>query len=129
MKTCIRLILAAILTGASANGQEPAKSQPIPVEEAATKIQSGAQVLDVRTKDEWDAGHLKDAKHVPLTMDGYADKAKAVLDPNKPVVVYCHGGNRSAAAVTRLRAGGFTAVFDLAGGITAWEKEGKPVVK
>ena len=129
MKTCIRLILAAIVAGASANGQEPPKIQPIPVEQAAAKIQAGAQVLDVRTKEEWDEGHLKDAKHVPLTMEGYADKAKAVLDSNRPVVVYCHSGNRSAAAVTRLRAGGFTAVFDMAGGITDWKKEGKPVVK
>lgn len=129
MKTYIRFIVAGILAGASANGQEPAKTPPIPVEQAAMMIEAGAQLLDVRTKEEWDEGHLKGAKLVPISMEGYAEKAKAVLDPKKPVVVYCHSGNRSAAAATRLRAGGFTAVFDMAGGITAWKKEGRPLVK
>jgi len=129
MKTLFSIVLSGVLTGISTNAQEPVKDKPIPVEQAAEKIAAGVQLLDVRTQDEWDAGHLKGAKLVPLSMEGFAEKAKAVLDPKKPVVVYCHSGNRSAMAAKRLRDGGFTTVLDMAGGITAWEKEGKPVVK
>jgi rhodanese-related sulfurtransferase len=85
--------------------------------------------MDVRTQEEWDEGHLKGAKLVTPSKEGFAAKAKAVLDPKKPVVVYCHSGRRSAMAVKPLRAGGFTAVFEIAGGLTAWEKKAKPVVK
>ncbi len=129
MKTCIRLILAGLLALAAANGQEPAKDKPIPVEQAATKIGEGAQLMDVRTQEEWDEGHLKGAKLVTLSKEGFAAKAKAVFDPKKPVVVYCHSGRRSAMAAKQLREGGFTTVFEIAGGLTAWEKDGKPVVK
>ena len=129
MKTLIHLIIAGFLAGVSQAAEEVAKDQPIKIEQAAAKIEAGVQLLDVRTKEEWDAGHLKGAKWVPLAEEGFVDKAKAVLDPKKPVVVYCRSGGRSAKATKQLRDAGFTTVHDMAGGIVAWEKEGKPVVK
>ncbi|MFN9027509.1 MAG: rhodanese-like domain-containing protein, partial [Akkermansiaceae bacterium] len=68
------------------------------------------------------------AKLVTVTEDGFLEKAKALLDPKKPVVVYCRSGKRSAMATEQLRANGFT-VFDLEGGITAWKAAGKAVEK
>ena len=129
MKTFISLIIAGVLAGVSNGAEEVAKDQPIKIEQAAAKIEAGVQLLDVRTKEEWDEGHLKGAKWVPLAEEGFVDKAKAVLDPKKPVVVYCRSGGRSAKATKLLRDAGFTTVHDMAGGIVAWEKEGKPVVK
>ena len=129
MKTLIHLIIAGFLAGASQAAEEVAKDQPIKIEQAAAKIEAGVQLLDVRTKEEWDAGHLKGAKLVTLSEEGFVEKAKAVLDPKKPVVVYCRSGGRSAKATKLLRDAGFTTVHDMAGGIVAWEKEGKPVVK
>lgn len=129
MKKFISMIVAGALVGISAGAEELAADKPIKVEQAAAKIEAGVQLLDVRTKEEWDEGHLKGAKLVTLSEEGFADKAKAVLDPKKPVVVYCGSGVRSATAAKLLRNGGFTTVFDMAGGIYIWEKEGKPVVK
>ena len=129
MKTLIHLIIAGFLAGVSQAAEEVAKDQPIKIEQAAAKIEAGVQLLDVRTKEEWDAGHLKGAKLVTLAEEGFVEKAKAVLDPKKPVVVYCRSGGRSAKATKQLRDAGFTTVHDMAGGIVAWEKEGKPVVK
>ena len=129
MKTIARLILAAALACFATAADEPAETKPIKVEQAASQIEKGVQLLDVRTKEEWDEGHLAKAKLVTLSDDGFDERAKAVLDPAKPVIVYCRSGNRSAKAVEKLREAGFTSVRSMAGGIVAWEKEGKPVVK
>ncbi len=129
MKTLISMFLSAVVAGISAGAEVAATDKPIQVEQAVAKIEAGVQLLDVRTQQEWDEGHLKGAKLVTLSEEGFADKAKAVLDPKKPVVVYCRSGNRSAKAAKLLRDGGFATVLDMAGGIVAWQKEGKPVVK
>lgn len=129
MKAFLSMILVTVLAGLSTGAEVTDKDKPIKVEQAAEKIAAGDQLLDVRTKEEWDEGHLKGAKLVTLSEEGYADKAKAVLDPKKPVVVYCRSGNRSATAAKLLRDAGFTTVYDMAGGIFAWQRSGKPVVK
>jgi rhodanese-related sulfurtransferase len=108
--------------------ETPAATAPVKIEQAEKKLAEGAQLLDVRTKEEWDEGDLKGAKLVTVTEDGFLEKAKAVLDPKKPVVVYCRSGKRSAMAVEQLRAAGFT-VVDIEGGIIAWTAAGKPVEK
>ena len=107
---------------------EPDAPAPVKIEQAEKHLADGAQLLDVRTKEEWDEGHLKVATLVTVTEDGFLEKAKATLDPKKAVIVYCRSGRRSAMAAGQLRAAGFT-VYDLAGGITAWKSAGKEVVK
>lgn len=129
MKLIISLIFAGVLTGISSAVEAAPKDEQIKVAQAVEKIAAGAQLLDVRTKEEWDDGHLKGAKLVTLSDKGFAEKVKAVFDPKKPLVVYCGSGNRSAKATKHLRDGGFTSVFDMAGGIYIWEKEGNPIVK
>ncbi len=106
----------------------PAVAALVKIEQAEKQLASGAQLLDVRTKEEWDEGHLKGAALVTVTEEGFLNKAKAALDPTKGVVVYCKSGRRSAMATEQLRAAGFT-VYDMDGGITAWKAAGKPVVK
>lgn len=67
-------------------------------------IANGAVVLDVRTKAEYDAGHIKGSKHIPL------DKIKAQVDGirklNKPVITVCRSGSRSAMAKSILSGAG-----------------------
>lgn len=110
------------------HGENPTVHAPVKIEVAVKELAEGAQLLDVRTRDEWNQGHLKDAILVTVTEDGFLEKAKAVLNQGKPVVVYCRSGKRSAMAAGQLRAAGFT-VHDLEGGITAWIAAGKEVVK
>lgn len=129
MKAHRGLILTAVMTGICMGAEKVPKDQPVKVDQAVVKIAAGNQLLDVRTREEWNEGHLKGAKLVTVSEEGFAAKAKAVLDPGKPVVVYCRSGVRSAAAAKLLREAGFIAVFDMAGGITAWKEQGKPVVK
>ncbi|MCW1923721.1 rhodanese-like domain-containing protein [Luteolibacter arcticus] len=124
MKLVVLLSSLALATSLPA-ADEPA---PVKVEQVEKQLADGAQLLDVRTQEEWKEGHLKGAKLVPLAQDGFLDKAKAALDPKKPVLVYCKSGGRSAKAAKQLREAGFT-VYDMAGGITAWQKAGKPVEK
>jgi rhodanese-related sulfurtransferase len=106
---------------------EPAIA-PVSIEQAEKQLAEGAQLLDVRTKEEWNEGHLEGATLVTVTEEGFLEKAKSELDAKKPVLVYCRSGARSAKATEQLRAAGFT-VHDLKGGITAWKDAGKPLVK
>jgi rhodanese-related sulfurtransferase len=124
------ILTTAILLSIDSISQagEPAVAAPVKIEQAEKQLAGGAQLLDVRTKDEWNEGHMKGATLVTVTEEGFLDKAKAALDPKKGVVVYCKSGRRSAMAVELLRTAGFI-VYDLDGGITAWKAAGKPVVK
>ncbi|HZI30105.1 MAG TPA: molybdopterin-synthase adenylyltransferase MoeB [Gemmatimonadaceae bacterium] len=78
------------------------------------------QVLDVRERWEFEIGHLPGARLVPLAQ---LENHLATLDPGRDILVYCHHGSRSAAAVTRLQAAGFTRVSHLEGGIDRWSAE------
>lgn len=128
MKFTILATAALLSIISTSKAAEPALASRVTIEQAEKQLTDGAQLLDVRTKEEWDEGHLKGAKLVTVTEEGFLDKAKATLDPKKGVVVYCRSGRRSAMAAEQLRAAGFT-VYDLDGGITTWKAAGKPVVK
>ena len=120
---------AALLPMISMAKEEAPPNGPVKVEVAEKQISSGVQILDVRTVDEWETGYLKGAKRVTFGEEGFVEKAKATVDPKKPVLVYCRSGKRSEKAAQQLRAAGFTAVSELEGGIIAWEKAGKTLVK
>ena len=129
MKALLTLLTFAIFSSFALAADEPAKDAPVKIEQAEKLIADGVQFLDVRTKEEWDEGHLKGAKMVTVTEKDFLEKAKAALDPKKPVLVYCRSGGRSAKATKALREAGFNTVHDMEGGITAWQKAGKPVEK
>ena len=129
MKSLMTFLAAAFLTAVSPAADEPAQDKPVTIEQAETQLSKGAQLLDVRTKEEWDEGHLKGATRVSISDKEFIEKVKKTMDPKKPVLVYCRSGGRSERAAKQLREAGFVTVFDLDGGITAWKKAGKPVEK
>jgi phage shock protein E len=87
----------------------------------------GLVVLDVRTPAEFAAGHIASA--IDLDLNGATFQSEvAKLDPATPYFVYCHSGNRSAQASAYLQQQGFTSIYELQGGITAWQSAGLPVV-
>ncbi|HWS76604.1 MAG TPA: rhodanese-like domain-containing protein [Quisquiliibacterium sp.] len=86
---------------------------------------SNAIVLDVREPAEFAAGHMPNARNIPL---GELDKRVGDLPQGKPVLVCCASGARSGKAISLLRKGGREA-FNLAGGMAAWRQAGLPVVK
>ena len=87
-----------------------------------------AFVLDVREKVEFEAGHILNAKHLPLgkLMERMGEIEKY---RNRPVVVVCRGGHRSATAVQLLNKQGFSQAISLAGGVVAWQKANLPLEK
>lgn len=88
---------------------------------------NGIQILDVRTQNEYNSGHVKDALLADWTNEKVFEERVKSLDKNKPVYTYCLSGARSNAAAARLREKGFTEVHNLQGGIMAWKAANKPV--
>lgn len=87
-----------------------------------------AFVVDVREPGEFNAGHILGAKNVPFGSVASAGPELAKRKA-KPVILYCATGDRSATAAATLRKQGFERVFNLAGGIKAWQDAGLPVEK
>lgn len=85
-----------------------------------------AQLIDVRTDDEFDEGHLANALHMNVNSEQLEMRSK-YLDKNKPLFVYCYSGGRSAKACEYFRKEGFKLVYDLKGGYSAWTDANKPV--
>ena len=88
------------------------------------QIEDAAQLVDVRTQEERDAGRIPgDGAHIPFEE---LQARAGELDRERPVFFYCRSGDRSASAADAFAASGFDAA-SLAGGIVAWEEAGKPV--
>ena len=87
-----------------------------------------ALVLDVREEGECKAGHILNSTQIPL---GKLDERVGELEKYKeqPIVVVCRTGTRSTSACIWLDKHGFTQVYNLAGGVTAWQKANLPLKK
>lgn len=81
-------------------------------------------LLDVRSKGEWQSGHPSHAMHIEL---GEVSQRMHEIDKDKPLVVICASGNRSAMAATKLANAGFETVYNFSGGMGAWQSAGLPV--
>lgn len=85
-------------------------------------------VLDVRTPEEYAQGHLPEK--TPRNLDFYAADFReqlAQLDREKTYLVYCRTGNRSGETMKLMKELGFRRVYDLKGGIVAWQSAGLPI--
>ena len=92
--------------------------------DAASRIERGVIVLDVREPDEYEQGALPGALHIPR---GHleAQIETKIVDKSAPIVVYCAGGVRSAFAAKTLAELGYTDVVSMAGGFGKWKDEGR----
>lgn len=102
---------------------ETDETREIARDEAQKLIEDGAQLVDVRAAHEWEAGRIAGATHLPL--DELAGRT-GEIDPERPVVLYCRGGNRSTMAAEALAAAGFDAA-KLSEGIVGWAEAGLPL--
>lgn len=125
----ILLILSLILvlagcssTGNDAQTETQASPQKITAEEAKAMIDQGdVIILDVRTQQEFEEGHIQDS--ILLPNDQILVKAESMLaDKEATILVYCRSGNRSAQASKDLVKLGYTKVYDF-GGIKDWPYE------
>jgi hydroxyacylglutathione hydrolase len=114
-----------ILEEWQASGRDLETTLTVTPGEAADRVRDGSiRVLDVRDDYELAAGTLQGAQHIPLATLG--DRL-AELQQDKPILVYCEGGSRSAIAASLVQAAGTTGVMNLAAGITGWLRAGLPV--
>jgi rhodanese-related sulfurtransferase len=94
-------------------------SREISRDEARQQLEQGAQLVDVRAGHEWAAGHIPGASHIPLAE---LDERAGEIDQDRPVILYCRGGNRSTMAAEALESAGYDAA-KLTEGIVGWEEE------
>ena len=96
------------------------------VSEAKQMIETNPSlvILDVRTQEEYDEGHLENAVLIPVSeLESRLDE----LNKDKPILVYCKLGGRSATASQILVDNGFSGVYNMLGGVTAWRDVAYPV--
>ena len=105
---------------------QDAEATLISVEEAYGIITSGEDyfILDVRNQDEYDEAHIEGAVPIPVSA---LESRLNELPGDRPIIVYCRTGGRSAAAASILVKNGFIEVYDM-GGITEWIDKGYPTV-
>lgn len=86
------------------------------------------QILDVRTQGEFRKGFIDGAVNMDINSGNFKSHV-GTLDKSKPVFVYCLSGGRSKKAASYLRRSGFKEVYELKGGMMAWNGAKKPVIK
>ena len=91
--------------------------------------EKGVIVLDVRSPEEFNGGHVPGAMTIPISGKGAEDFDARVkeLPKDKPILVYCRSGVRSAKAVAKMQTLGFEHLADFSGGWIAWKEADKPV--
>jgi rhodanese-related sulfurtransferase len=142
MKIVTLTVAALCLVATSLIGAEPARPVAEPKPGAAPrsfrnvdveefdKLRADKQkpILDVRTPKEFAAGHIAGATNIDINDPEFEQKV-AALDKSKTYLVHCAAGGRSAKACEKLTQLHFANLYNLKGGLKAWEKAGKPVEK
>ena len=131
MKKAVALAVAAIasvglLAGCSSSNEAIKKVDPVEFSEVVA--QPGVIVLDVRTPEEFNAGHIANAININLEGSDFTSEVSK-LDMNATIAVYCRSGNRSGVATEQMAELGFVDMYDMQGGILDWEAAGGPVVQ
>lgn len=88
----------------------------------------GATVIDVRSPAEFAAGHLEGAVNIDVSSPSFEQEI-AALPQDGTYLVYCQSGNRSGTATDTMADAGFTEVYDLQGGVVAWQAAGGALVR
>ena len=97
------------------------------VEAFAEALAPETRILDVRTAEEFAAGHLRGAVNVDW-FGNFLEDVGSNFDKDTPLYVYCRSGKRSAAAADKLAKAGYT-VYNMLGGYLAWTEAGREVVR
>lgn len=107
-------------------GAGPERLELVTIDELDELLSHGAQVIDVREKDERDAGYIASSRNIPYRMLALGD---ADLPRDRPLVTICDSGARAAIAASMLTAHGFDARAVADAGVGDWQASGRPVVE
>ena len=117
------IYLCIILSSCQAQTSKNIQLLEAPAFAEKIKNTPNAQILDVRTPQEFAGDHIENAQNINWLNADFATNA-TTLDKTKPVFVYCKAGSRSNKAAAKLAEMGFTTIYDLQGGILKWEAAG-----
>jgi rhodanese-related sulfurtransferase len=101
----------------------------IPASAAVQLMNKGATIVDVREPEAYSAGHIVNARNVPLAELESAPEKSLKKSGKKTYVTVCDNGATASRAANALRKAGYDNVFSLQGGLTAWRADNLPVVK
>ena len=128
MKSNRIVLIVAIIIGVMLFFQLRMATGGVDAVQAQSMTKQGVLLLDVREQDEYESMHVPNAKLIPLGELG-SRLQEIEAYKNKPILVMCHSGMRSARAVSQLQEAGFTQASSVNGGIIAWQKAGLEVVQ
>ena len=104
------------------------KIKEISPNDAARELESGnATLIDVRSGDDWTAGHARDARHLERG-EIELEIEEQIPDLDQPIICYCGGGSRSALVTESLQKMGYRNVRSIKGGFRAWKAAGLPTM-
>jgi len=137
-KLVLALLVGSLVLAGCSSKNEAADSAAsdsatvsVPSVDAATFqskiIERGVIVLDVRTADEFKQNHIIDARNIDVESADF-DSEIAKLDKKVTYALYCQSGRRSAIAYNKMKEAGFLNLYNLDGGMNAWEAAGLPRV-
>ena len=112
----------------SSDADAPAYGLVTPGEAALLAADVDVEVIVVRTPVEFADGHIEGAVMIDFYADSFAEDI-AALDPDATYLVYCRSGNRSGQATALMAELGFEQVYDLDGGVIAWDAQGGALVR
>jgi rhodanese-related sulfurtransferase len=121
MKKYLIVLIIALATSL-VFGQEKGMHNVVVNEFQNFKKLSKKNLLDVRTPQEFEKGHIEGAKNVDYFSKGFKSELEK-LDKSVPVYVYCRSGGRSAKAMQIMKEMGFESVYNLQGGFLAWSQK------
>ena len=127
LKRAIGLVIvsAVILTGCSGTTDSAINLDPAAFK--AKTQEAEVIVLDVRTAQEFNEGHIENAININVESDTFLSQIES-LDKSKSYAVYCRSGRRSADAITKMANQNFTSLVNLNGGVIDWTNAGFALV-
>ena len=98
----------------------------VDVAETRQRMNEGAELIDVREDNEWEAGHAAGARHMSRGIIE-RDIVQTYSNKDTELILYCGGGFRSALAADMLQKMGYSKVFSMAGGWKSWKDSNAPI--
>lgn len=129
MKNTIFLVFVLIMSFSSCTSSDNGEIIEITTDEMHSYLKMEAvQLIDVRTPEEYDQGTIAEAQNIDFLSPTF-DLEIENLDKDKPVLLFCQKGGRSAKCAKKMKDLGFKKIYDLTGGFSKWEHENTPETK
>ncbi|BBM82912.1 rhodanese [Candidatus Uabimicrobium amorphum] len=129
MKRLLFLIVVFLLSCSSTPERDKNVFENVSAKQAQTIMEdSSVVVLDVRTANEYNDGHIKDALNIDIKSENFMDEMQK-LDKDTTYVMHCRSGGRSAMALEKVKDFGFKKIYHMDGGMLEWAENNLPIEK